>query len=318
MLFRSDTANNGHDAIDMIKLNNYSIVFLDENMPGMDGFETLSQIKAYDQTLPVVMVTKSEEENIMDQAIGAKIADYIIKPVNPSQILSCIKKNVDSRRLISESTTTAYQTEFRNLSMQIMDCSTFEDWTQAYQKLVYWELELQSIRNMDEVLQMQKHEANIGFAKFIKQNYMNWFTAPSDDAPLMSHKVMQKRIMPLIDDGQKVVLIVIDNFRLDQWETIRQVLAPDFNINTELYCSILPTATQYARNALFSGLMPRQIMELYPNYWTFDDDEGSQNQHENQLIGTFFERFRRKSVKYGYYKINDANSGQRLNEMFKR
>lgn len=316
--YTADTANNGHDAIDMIKLNNYSIVFLDENMPGMDGFETLSQIKAYDQTLPVVMVTKSEEENIMDQAIGAKIADYIIKPVNPSQILSCIKKNVDSRRLISESTTTAYQTEFRNLSMQIMDCSTFEDWTQAYQKLVYWELELQSIRNMDEVLQMQKHEANIGFAKFIKQNYMNWFTAPSDDAPLMSHKVMQKRIMPLIDDGQKVVLIVIDNFRLDQWETIRQVLAPDFNINTELYCSILPTATQYARNALFSGLMPRQIMELYPNYWTFDDDEGSQNQHENQLIGTFFERFRRKSVKYGYYKINDANSGQRLNEMFKR
>lgn len=315
--YRTDTVTNGRDAVDMIRKNNYDIVFLDENMPGMSGLETLQQIKDIDTSIPVVMITKSEEENIMDMAIGAKIADYIIKPVNPNQVLLSIKKHVDARRLISESTTTAYQSRFRDLSMQIAMNSTFDDWAETYRKLVYWELELQNISNMDEVLMMQKREANIGFAKYIRQNYLGWIADP-DCGPLTSPRLMSRRILPMIEAGQKVVMIVIDNFRLDQWETIRAVLAPDFNINTEIYCSILPTATQYARNAIFSGLMPQQIIEMMPECWVDTEDEGSQNQFENQLIGRFFERYRCRNVRYGYYKVNDATSGLRLNEIYSR
>lgn len=314
--FSTDTAANGQDALEMIASNNYDLIFLDENMPGLSGLETLSKIKELRPEVPVVMITKSEEEDIMDQAIGSKIADYIIKPVNPNQILSSIKRNTDSRRLIAQTTTHAYQSEFRNLVMQINDCSTTEDWIAAYRKLIYWELELQHTDSvMDDMLKMQKNEANAGFARFIKKNYTSWLTA--DDAPTLSHRLMQQRILPLLEGGQQVCMILIDNFRLDQWELIKRELNNDFNIADDQYLSILPTATQYARNAIFSGLMPSQILQLYPQYWIEDEDEGSKNQFEAELIGTFFERFRR-NIKYGYYKVNDAESGKRLIDQFQR
>ncbi len=314
--FMTDTATNGRDALDMIEAGNYDLIFLDENMPGLSGLDTLSQIKAMRPELPVVMITKSEEEDIMDQAIGSKIADYIIKPVNPNQILSSIKRNTDSRRLIAQTTTHAYQQEFRNLAMQINDAANFDDWVAAYRKLIYWELELQQTDNiMDEMLRMQKNEANSGFIRFIKKNYTDWLSG--DKSPLMSHKLMQHRILPMLDAGEKVCMILIDNFRLDQWEMIKRELANDFNIADDQYMSILPTATQYARNAIFSGLMPLQQQQLYPQYWVDEEDENSKNQFENELIGTLFERFRR-NVKYGYYKVNDADSGKRLIDQLPR
>lgn len=312
-----ETATNGYDALNLLEHTNYDIIFLDENMPGISGLDTLLEIKKFKPDIPVVMVTKNEEEHIMEQAIGSKIADYIIKPVNPSQLLLCIKKHTQSTRLIQETTQSQFLSQFQNITMETMDCKTFDDWANLYQKLVYWELELQNLKTLDDIQLMQKQEANSGFAKFIKKNYKDWIANP-DNAPLLSNKVMSRRILPLLDNGEKVVLIVIDNCRLDQWETIRSLLAPDFNITTELYCSILPTATQYARNAIFSGLMPEQLKQLYPNYWTDSDDESGQNQYENQLLGTFFERYRRHNISYGYYKVNDNEAGNRLINIFPR
>lgn len=311
------TATNGYDALEIIDNEQVDIIFLDENMPGMSGLEALTKIKELRSDVPVVMVTKSEEEDIMEQAIGSKIADYLIKPVNPNQLLLCVKKNIDSRRLINETQQNQYRSQFQQIAMQTSLCRTFDDWAALYQKLVYWELELQNVKTMDDIQHMQKSEANLGFAKFIRQNYLSWIANP-DDAPLMSNRIMSRRILPMLDDGQKIVLIVIDNCRLDQWEVLRQRLAPEFNISTELYCSVLPTATQFARNAIFSGLMPSQIKKMYPQFWVDSDDESSQNQFENQLLGTFFERYRRRDISYGYYKVNDAESGNRIVSIFNR
>lgn len=309
---------NGYDAIESTNNTRYDLIFLDENMPGMTGLETLSGLKEKNPDTPIVMVTKSEEENIMDEAIGSKIADYLIKPINPNQLLICIKKHVDSKRLINETTQTKYQSQFNSIAMQTMECRTFEDWANIYQKLVYWELELQNLKTLDDIQLMQKREANNSFAKFIKNNYLDWIANP-DKAPLMSNRIMSRRILPLLEKGEKIALIVIDNFRLDQWETIRPLLSSDFNISTELYCSILPTATQFARNAIFSGLMPTQIKQIYPQYWVDDDEEeSSQNKYENQLLGTFFERYRKHDISYGYYKVNDAESGNRIISIFNR
>jgi CheY-like chemotaxis protein len=311
------TATNGYDAIDMLQEQNFDIIFLDENMPGISGLDTLLKIKEISPITPVVMVTKSEEEHIMEQAIGSKIADYLIKPVNPNQLLLCIKKHIESNRLIQKTTQHVFQSQFQQIIMQTMECSTFDDWCQLYQKLVYWELDLQNVNTMDDIHMTLKQEANSAFAKFIKKNYCNWITDP-DNAPLMSNKIMSKRILPMLENGENVVLIVIDNCRLDQWETMQTLLSQDFKINTELYCSILPTATLYARNAIFSGLMPLLIKQLYPDYWVESEDESSQNKYENQLLGTFFERYRKRNISYGYYKVNDNDAGVRLLNIFHR
>jgi len=312
--FEVETATNGQDALDMIESNFYDLIFLDENMPGLSGLQTLTQIKEIRPEWPVVMITKSEEENIMDEAIGRKIADYLIKPVNPTQILSSIKKNTDKRKLITETTTSGYQSEFTNISLKINDSFTFDDWVDVYKKLTYWELALEEGEGtMDEVLKMQKSEANFAFAKFIKKKYLNWLSN-SEDAPLMSHRIMKSKILPLLDKGEKVVFIVIDNFRYDQWEVLKRDIAEDYITEEEtIFSSILPASTQYARNALFSGLMPAQIKELYPQFWLDEDEEGGKNQFEDELIGTFFKRYRKPHT-HCYRKINDHENGKKLLE----
>jgi DNA-binding response OmpR family regulator len=313
--FSVDTATNGNDAIEMVANNNYDLVFLDENMPGLSGLETLAKFKGISPDLPVVMITKSEEEDIMDQAIGRKIADYLIKPVNPNQILLTIKKLLDQRRLVDQKTTSDYQSEFSKLSFRINDSLTIDDWQEVYRKLVYWELELQSTGgSMDEVLKMQKSEANREFSKFIKKNYQSWLTGTG---PLLSHQIFKNKVFPLLDNGEKVFFILIDNFRLDQWLMIRKDLSLDYNMEEEsLYLSILPTATQFARNAIFSGLMPSQIEQMYPQFWVEDDDEGSKNQFEAELLQTQFDRFRRKN-KLSYHKINDPDTGRKVVDNYK-
>ena len=312
--FEVETATNGQDALDMIESDFYDLIFLDENMPGLSGLQTLTQIKEIRPEWPVVMITKSEEENIMEEAIGRKIADYLIKPVNPTQILSSIKKNTGKRKLITETTTSAYQSEFTNISLKINDSFTFDDWVDIYKKLTYWELELEEGEGaMDEVLQMQKSEANFAFAKFIKKKYLSWLDN-SEDAPLMSHRIMKKKILPLLEKGHKVVFIVIDNFRYDQWEVLKRDIAEDYITEEEtIFSTILPTSTQYARNALFSGLMPAQIKDMYPQLWLDEDEEGGKNQFEDELIGTFFKRYRKPHT-HCYRKINDHDYGKRLLE----
>ena len=310
------TVSNGPDAIDQCRQQTFDLVLLDEQMPGLSGLETLQQIKEIQPATPVVMVTKSEEENIMDQAIGSKIADYLIKPVNPNQILLTLKKNIHRREIVTEVTQTSYQQQYQQLAMEIGDCRTFDDWKDVYKKLVRWELELSSAdSNMTEMLNMQKEEANNGFGKFIAKNYLGWIKNNNEGRPLISPEIFKRKIFPEIDKGNKVFLIVVDNFRYDQWRVLSQEIGDMFDIDEDLYLSILPTATQYARNAIFSGLMPLQISKMYPDLWVDEDEEEGKNLNEGPLIGTQIDRFRRHD-KYSYHKINESSAGEKLLKEF--
>lgn len=305
--------NNGRDALDIVESRPVDIIILDENMPGLTGLETLQRIKQIAPHIPVLMITKSEEENIMDQAVGSKIADYLIKPVNPNQILLSIKKNLHSESLVSRRTTSDYQQEFSRIASLINDSYTIDDWMETYRKLVFWDIELASAdTNMDELLEMQKIEANTTFGKFVKKNYEKWITDPDDPRrPLMSPDIFKRRIFPMLDAGDKVFFILIDNFRLDQWRAVKPLLTDVFNAEEDLYCSILPTATQYARNAIFSGLMPLDISRMFPDLWVDEESPEGKNLNESPLIATQFERHRRR-CRFSYNKINDSTAGERL------
>lgn len=314
--YKVSTANSGNDALDLLQKANFDLIFLDENMPGLSGLETLAKIKNIYADIPVVMVTKSEEESIMEDAIGAKIADYLIKPVNPKQLLLSIKKNLDNKRLISEKTNSAYQQDFRNISMQLGDNLDYHEWADVHRKLVYWELELEKLRDngMVEVLNMQKREANAQFCKFIEKNYLSWVNGVAKDIPVQSHTLFSKKIAPYLLEEGPVFLIVIDNLRFDQWKAIQPLVNEYFKTdNEELFYSILPTATQYARNALFAGLMPSQIEKLYPKLWVNDDEEGGKNLHEDELLGEQLKR-NGKNIKFSYTKVTNINAGKKLPE----
>ena len=308
------TVNNGNDAIEECRKRNFDLVLLDEMMPGITGLETLQQIKDISPSTPIVMVTKSEEENIMDQAIGQKIADYLIKPVNPSQILLALKKNIHKKQIVTEVTQTGYRKEFQDIAMRIMDCSTLDDWKDIYRRLVRWELELSSADSgMTEMLQMQKEEANNSFAKFVRKNYLSWVAPGTTQRPLMSPDIFKKCVFPAVNNGEKVFLIVIDNFRYDQWRTLAQDIGEMFDVNEDMYMSILPTATQYARNAIFSGLMPEQIERMFPDLWVDEDEDEGKNINEEPLVRTQIERYRRHDT-FSYHKINDSAAAERLVE----
>ena len=321
------TVSNGPDAIDQCRERNFDLVLLDEQMPGLSGLETLQRIKELQPSLPVVMVTKSEEENIMEQAIGQKIADYLIKPVNPNQILLALKKNIHRREIETEVTQSQYQQNFQQIAMQIMDCREWKDWADVYRRLVHWGLELSSTdSNMTEMLAMQKEEANSGFAKFIKKNYLDWVASLSptfsgrqevSGRPVLSPEVFKTKVFPLLSSGQKVFLVVLDNFRYDQWRMLARELGEQFDIEEDLYCSILPTATQYARNAIFSGLMPNKIAEMFPKLWVDEDEEEGKNLNEEPLIQTQLERYRRKET-FSYHKINSSADGDRFMQQWQQ
>ena len=314
------TVSNGTDAIDQCRQQTFDLVLLDEMMPGISGLETLQYVKEIQPATPVVMVTKSEEEDIMNQAIGQKIADYLIKPVNPNQILLTLKKNIHRREIETEVTQSGYQQHFQQISMQIDNCRSWKDWMDVYRLLVKWELELSSTEsNMVEMLKMQKEEANNGFAKFVKTIYLDWITssgAQPDFRPLFSPDIFKTQIFPRLDNKEKVFLIVIDNFRYDQWRTLAQEIGDMFDIDEQLYMSILPTATQYARNAIFSGVMPNKIAEMFPDLWVDEDEEEGKNLNEEPLIKTQFERYRRKNI-FSYHKINDSQGGERFMQQFR-
>ncbi|MCT4582396.1 MAG: PglZ domain-containing protein [Flavobacteriales bacterium] len=309
------TVNSGSDAVDEINESNFDIVFLDENMPGLTGLETLEQIKAKHPSIPIVMITKSEEESIMEEAIGGRISDYLIKPVNPNQILLSIKKNLEGKRLVSEKTTSSYQQEFRQISMDLQDRMDEQEWAELYKKIVYWDLELakSNDESMKEILNMQKREANDLFSRFVEKNYLNWVNGI--DAPLLSHQLLQKEVFPKL--GHKTTfLVVIDNLRYDQWRVLRPLLREYFNIDSEdLYYGILPTATQYARNALFAGMMPAEIAKKLPQYWKNDEDEGGKNLFEKELLA---ENLKRHNInkRFSYHKITNLESGKKLADNF--
>jgi CheY-like chemotaxis protein len=313
------TCKSGTEAIEILDDKNFDIVFLDENMPGLTGLETLNEIKEKRDTLPVVMITKSEEEYIMEEAIGNKIADYLIKPVNPNQILLSLKKNLDHSRLVSEKTTSNYQQEFRKIAMDLSMVNSFEEWSNLYQKLVYWEMQLEDIEDtgMFEILESQKNEANTQFGKFIDKNYPTWFE-PHVEAPTMSHNLFKNKIVPELSKEQPTLLVVIDNLRFDQWKAFEPIVNNYYKKEKEsTFFSILPTATQYARNAIFSGLMPSDMEKMHPNLWKNDTDEGGKNMHEAEFLEAQMKRLGLSNLKHEYYKITNLRNGRKLVENFR-
>ncbi len=310
------TCQSGQEALEELEKTRVDIVFLDENMPGISGLETLNEIKLINASLPVVMITKSEEEYIMEEAIGSKIADYLIKPVNPNQILLSLKKNLDHSRLISEKTTSNYQQEFRKIAMDLSMVNSYEEWMELYKKLIYWELQLEEIEDsgMFEILESQKIEANNQFCKFVDKNYTDWFT--DADAPVMSHTLFKSWILPEIKD-EKTLLVVVDNLRYDQWYAFEDTVGAFYKKQKEdSYLSILPTATQYARNAIFSGLTPLDMEKKYPNWWKNDTDEGGKNLFEDKFLGEQLKRLG-LDIKWEYHKISSLKQGKNLSQNFK-
>jgi DNA-binding response OmpR family regulator len=306
-------AKSGDEALDLLKENSYNLIFLDENMPGLSGLETLTIIKEKYANTPVIMITKSEEESIMEEAIGSKIADYLIKPVNPNQILLAIKKNIDTTRLVEEKTTSNYQQEFRNISMSLSSSLNKEEWYDIFKKLTYWELELDKSgdESVEQILAMQKTEANTQFFRFIKSHYKNWIKG--EDAPLMSHNLIRKKVIPAMEDNKPTYLIVIDNLRYDQWKIIEPSVLEDFQVvEDEMYTSILPTATQYARNAIFCGMLPSEIQKRFPDMWKNDEDEGGKNMFEEEFLVDNLQRLGRGSCKHSYTKITNLDAGRKV------
>lgn len=309
------TCSNGRDAIDLCRANDFDLILLDENMPGLSGLETLDGIKSLAPNVPVVMVTKNEEEDIMDQAVGSQIADYLIKPVRPNQILLALKKNIHERELRTEVAQTGYRQDFSRIGMQLSDNLTADEWAELYKRLVRWELELSETDGaMNDMLRIQKEEANAAFAKFVKKHYGEWIASP-DDRPLMSPDIFKRCIFPRLRDGRKVFLLVLDNFRFDQWRAISSELAEDFDCDEQLYYSILPTATQYARNAIFAGLMPGQIRSMYPELWVDEEEDEGKNLNEETLIRKQMERYRRRET-FTYHKLNDSGAADKLMSQF--
>lgn len=313
--YEVNTKTNGFDAVEYVKDHAVDVVLLDETMPGITGLQTLQQIKEINNHLPVVLITKNEAENLMDEAIGSQISDYLIKPVNPNQVLLSLKKIIDNKRLVAEKTTSAYQQEFSSLFMALNSNPGYTEWMDIYKKLVYWELEMKKSDSpeMQEVLQTQKQEANTEFFKYISKNYASWVSPKSTDAPIMSHNLMKYKVLPHLEKGVPLFFVLIDNLRFDQWKAIQPIFAESFRIQEEeTFYSILPTATQYARNAIFAGLLPIEIEKQFPAEWKNDDEEGGKNLHEEHFLRAQLKRLGKGDLKISYTKITNNSDGQRL------
>ena len=310
------TVTNGHDAVDEFKEIGFDVVFLDESMPGMTGLETLIKIKEIDASVPVVMITKNEAENLMEEALGNQITDYLIKPVNPNQILLTLRRIFDGKRLVREKTQHGYQQDFRQIFTEINSGLDHEEWAAIYKKIVNWEIKMDNSNTtaMADILAMQKGEANTEFSKYIVKNYMKWMEKP-EDAPVLSHQLMAKKVFPYMVESEPTIFLLLDNLRFDQWKTIEPIIGELFAIEKEEhFYSILPTSTQYSRNAIFSGLTPLDIQKYYPQWWRNDSDEGGKNMFEKNLISELMRRTFDKPVKFDYVKVTNANHAKNLKD----
>ena len=308
--YELDTCHNGIDAITLVKENNYDLVLLDENMPGMSGIEVLELIKENKPSLPVVMVTKSEQENIMEMAIGSKITDYLIKPVNPNQILISLKKILESTKFVTEKTIDSYRKSFQELNTKILNASSVLEWKKIYKKILYWELELDEINSpeLHEIFSFQKNESNNGFSKFIQNNYHNLIADVKDE--ILSNTAFKRLVVPKIIKNKRTLLILIDNLRYDQYKVILPKILTHFKLIEEIsYLSILPTTTQYSRNSFFSGMLPLEMFKKHPEWWKNDNETGGKNLFEKDFLENQIKNLN-IDIKTSYYKINRPEQSQ--------
>ena len=312
--YQVEGCTNGIDALERIEKETFDIVLLDENMPGLNGLETLSEIKNRKENLPVVMITKNEAEQIMEEAIGTKISDYLIKPVNPNQILLSLKKILNRNSIVAEQTTRSYQKEFGRITLELSDLKTPDDWIRFYQKLVYWEMELENLNDssMFEIYESQLQEANRMFGKFVATHYSDWMQGV--EAPTLSHQLLKTKILPELSTSKPTLCVVVDNLRYDQWKTIAPEINTYYRLQTEKgYYSILPTATQYSRNAIFSGLTPLEMEQNHPDLWKNDIEAGGKNMNEEAFLKAQFKRLQ-LDVGFSYHKIARLSQCQKLRQ----
>lgn len=311
------TVSNGYDALEEYEQqNDIDVIFLDESMPGMTGLETLSKIKSKNGNVPIVMITKNEAETLMEEAIGSQIDDYLIKPVNPNQILLTLKKIIDNKRLVREKTTQDYQQEFRQILMDINSGLSYQDWTNVYRKIINWELKLDDSRTeeMSGILSMQKTEANAEFSKYVVKNYLDWI-GKEDEGPTLSHQLIRRKVLPLLQKKKPIILLLLDNLRFDQWKIVERTIINNYRVLEEdFFYSILPTSTQYSRNAIFAGLLPADIEKHYPKFWKNDTDEGGKNLFEKDLLRAQISRLVRNDIKMEYFKVTNVSHGAQLED----
>ena len=312
------TVSNGHDALEQYDANgDIDVVFLDESMPGLTGLETLSRLKTSNPAVPVVMITKNEAENIMDEALGSQIADYLIKPVNPNQILLSLKRIIDNKRLVREKTSSDYQQEFRNILMEINSGLDLEGWIRVYQSIVQWEIRIDSSNSeeMREILSMQKQEANKEFSRFVEKHYQRWMDNLSSKEPVMSPHLIPHHVLPNLSDETPTIMLLLDNLRYDQWKILEPIFNDLYKVEKEdTFVSILPTSTQYSRNAIFAGMMPSDIAKYHSKYWLHDFEEGGKNNHEEQLLGHLLDKRLRNPIKWEYLKITNVQSARKMED----
>lgn len=301
----------GTDALRTLENDAFDAILLDENMPGISGIETLLEIKQRYSTLPVIMVTKSEEEELMDKAISSKIADFLIKPVNPNQLLMSLKKILRSDTLLEQATISGYSQAYNRISAQLNGSLSLEEWKALYRELTQWSLEIEAYSpEMREMYAMQHREAELLFCRYIKAHYPKWLQR-KEERPLMSPDLFPRKVFPQIAEGEKLFFILIDNFRYDQWLAVKDLLSEVYTSNESLYCSILPTVTQYARNAIFSGLLPLEIAKSFPELWVDEESEAGKNLNEAPLVQSMLDRFR-LPYRFSYNKVYEVRYGEKL------
>lgn len=322
--YEVETSSNGEDAIEMVRDKHYDLIFLDEMMIGISGLETLPQLKEIDPSTPVVMVTKNEAESVMEDAIGSKIDDYLTKPVNPAQILLACKKFLEADRITAEKFTQDYLQGFAEVSRQLMEPLSWQEWKDIYIRLVKWSMEIDRITDtgLKQTLQDKWREANQEFSKFVETNYKDWINTDAKEAePLLSPHIADAYLKPMIDEGKNVVMFVVDCMRYDQWLVMEELIQGNFSIKRDFYSSMLPTATPYARNAIFAGLYPSEIKKHYPNFWNVESntEDHKQNAFEKELIEKWLER---KNInlknKLNFIKIFDTDFGKKIERDIKK
>ena len=312
------TVTNGYDALEECEesQDGFDVVFLDESMPGLTGLETLAKIKAMQPHLPIVMITKNEAEHVMEEALGSQISDYLIKPVNPNQILLTLKKIVDNKRLVREKTNSDYQQEFRQLMMEISSGLNVQEWVEVYKRIIGWEIKIDesNAQQMGDILAMQKSEANNEFSKYVVKNYLDWL-AQKEDGPIMSYNLMRKKVFPNLVENTPTVMLLLDNLRFDQWKVIEPIIAELFRVEEEdFFFSILPTSTQYSRNAIFAGMMPGDIAKRYPDWWLNDNEKGGKNMHEHDFLTAQIKRTIRYPLKHDYFKVTNVQHARDMSD----
>ncbi len=314
--FTVETATNGEDAIDLVRSKRFDLVFLDEMMAGMGGLQTLSLIKDVRPELPVVMVTKNETEGLMEDAIGTKISDYLTKPVNPSQILLTCKKFLEGKKITEQYVSRDYIKELQDISISLQSPMDADEWIQLYEKISNWSIELDAHpeSGLQQTLADQVRECNVEFSKFVERNYRHWLE--QKERPALSLDVVDRFVIPELQENKSVFLFVIDCMRLDQWLMFEEVLREYFTVSKDFYYSILPTATPYSRNAIFSGAFPDEIEVRFPEIWEqWEDDDNSRNKHEPDFLNNLFQR-RRINLKpeAKYVKILDPDYGRGIEQ----